>query len=69
MDILRFLERKFYNQVQQNLKLSYYATLIHVGAHESAKIGELPNGIPNNLVPYITQTAAGKREKLNGIWE
>ena len=35
-----------------------------VGAHESAKIGELPNGIPNNLVPFITQTAAGKREKL-----
>ena len=35
-----------------------------VGAHESSKIGELPNGVPNNLVPYITQTAAGKREKL-----
>ena len=35
-----------------------------VGSHESAKIGELPNGVPNNLVPYITQTAAGKREKL-----
>ena len=35
-----------------------------VGAHETSKIGELPNGIPNNLVPYITQTAAGKREKL-----
>ena len=35
-----------------------------VGAHKSSKIGELPNGIPNNLVPYITQTAAGKREKL-----
>ena len=35
-----------------------------VGAHESAKIGELPNGVPNNLVPYITQTASGKREKL-----
>ena len=35
-----------------------------VGAHPSAKIGELPNGIPNNLVPYITQTAAGLREKL-----
>ena len=33
-----------------------------VGAHESAKIGELPNGIPNNLVPYITQTAAGKEK-------
>ena len=35
-----------------------------VGAHVSAKIGELPNGIPNNLVPFITQTASGKREKL-----
>lgn len=35
-----------------------------VGAHDSAMIGELPNGIPNNLVPYITQTAAAKREKL-----
>ena len=35
----------------------------------AAKIGELPNGIPNNLVPYITQTAAGKREKANGIWK
>ncbi len=35
-----------------------------VGAHESGKIGELPNGIPNNLVPYITQVAAGKRESL-----
>ena len=35
-----------------------------VGAHPSAKIGELPNDIPNNLVPYITQTAAGLREKL-----
>ncbi|WP_026954540.1 UDP-glucose 4-epimerase GalE [Algoriphagus vanfongensis] len=35
-----------------------------VGAHASAKIGELPNGTPNNLVPYITQTAAGIREKL-----
>jgi UDP-glucose 4-epimerase len=35
-----------------------------VGAHESAKIGELPLGVPNNLVPFITQTAAGLREKL-----
>eukprot|EP00918_Siedleckia_nematoides_P049995 GHVU01109431.1.p1 GENE.GHVU01109431.1~~GHVU01109431.1.p1 ORF type:complete len:239 (-),score=22.49 GHVU01109431.1:299-1015(-) len=35
-----------------------------VGAHESSKIGELPNGLPNNLVPFITQTAAGKREML-----
>jgi UDP-glucose 4-epimerase len=35
-----------------------------IGAHESAKIGELPLGVPNNLVPFITQTAAGIREKL-----
>ncbi len=35
-----------------------------IGAHESGKIGENPNGIPNNLMPYITQVAVGKREKL-----
>ncbi|AIZ62835.1 UDP-galactose-4-epimerase [Hymenobacter sp. DG25B] len=35
-----------------------------VGAHPSAKIGELPLGVPQNLVPYVTQTAAGIREKL-----
>lgn len=35
-----------------------------IGAHESALIGELPLGIPNNLVPFITQTAIGKRQLL-----
>lgn len=35
-----------------------------IGAHPSAKIGELPIGTPNNLVPYVTQTAARVREKL-----
>jgi UDP-glucose 4-epimerase len=35
-----------------------------IGAHSSAHIGELPLGVPNNLVPFITQTAAGIREKL-----
>ncbi len=35
-----------------------------IGAHPSALIGELPLGVPDNLVPYITQTAIGKREKL-----
>ena len=35
-----------------------------IGAHESALIGELPLGIPNNLVPFITQTAIGMREQL-----
>ncbi len=36
-----------------------------VGAHPSGRIGEHPNGIPNNLMPYITQTAIGKRHHLN----
>ena len=36
-----------------------------IGAHPSALIGELPRGVPNNLVPYITQTAIGKRECLS----
>lgn len=35
-----------------------------IGAHPSALIGELPRGVPNNLAPFITQTAIGKREKL-----
>ena len=36
-----------------------------IGAHKSGKIGEDPNGIPNNLMPYITQVAVGKLEKLH----
>lgn len=36
-----------------------------IGAHASAKIGELPIGVPQNLVPFITQTAIGLREKLS----
>ncbi|MBP3313410.1 MAG: UDP-glucose 4-epimerase GalE [Oscillospiraceae bacterium] len=36
-----------------------------IGAHESGLIGENPNGIPNNLMPFITQVAVGKREKLS----
>jgi UDP-glucose 4-epimerase len=35
-----------------------------VGAHETALIGELPIGVPQNLVPFITQTAIGKRQKI-----
>lgn len=38
-----------------------------IGAHSTAKLGELPIGVPNNLVPYVMQTAAGIREKLS-IW-
>ena len=36
-----------------------------IGAHETGRIGENPNGIPNNLMPYITQVAIGRREKLS----
>lgn len=36
-----------------------------LGAHESGRIGENPNGIPNNLMPYITQVAVGRREFLS----
>lgn len=35
-----------------------------IGAHPSAEIGELPNGVPNNLLPFVTQTAAGLRSML-----
>jgi UDP-glucose 4-epimerase len=45
----------------RNISLRYFNP---TGAHDSAKIGELPLGIPNNLVPFITQTAIGKREQL-----
>lgn len=36
-----------------------------VGAHPSAEIGELPNGVPQNLIPYLTQTAMGIRKELS----
>ena len=38
-----------------------------IGAHKSGRIGEDPNGIPNNLMPYITKVATGQLEKLN-VW-
>ncbi|MDR3694471.1 UDP-glucose 4-epimerase GalE [Mucilaginibacter sp.] len=47
-----------------NLKVIALRYFNPVGAHQSALIGELPNGVPQNLVPYITQTAIGKREQL-----
>ncbi|MEZ4887011.1 MAG: UDP-glucose 4-epimerase GalE [Chitinophagales bacterium] len=47
-----------------NLKASSLRYFNPIGAHSSALIGELPFGVPNNLVPFITQTAAGLRESL-----
>lgn len=46
----------------RSLALRYFNP---IGAHPSAEIGELPNGVPQNLVPFITQTAMGKRAKLS----
>lgn len=47
-----------------NLKASLLRYFNPIGAHPSGLIGELPQGVPNNLLPYITQTAKGIREKL-----
>lgn len=49
------------NQIS-SISLRYFNP---VGAHESGLIGELPKGIPDNLIPYITQTAAGIRDELS----
>ncbi|PTT36086.1 UDP-glucose 4-epimerase GalE [Chryseobacterium sp. HMWF028] len=48
-------------------KISLLRYFNPIGAHPSAKLGELPIGVPNNLVPYVMQTASGVREKLS-IW-
>lgn len=50
--------------VTPNLGVSILRYFNPVGAHESGEIGEAPNGIPNNLMPFVTQVARGKREKL-----
>ncbi|MCT4673025.1 MAG: UDP-glucose 4-epimerase GalE [Prolixibacteraceae bacterium] len=51
-----------YNGSVRGIALRYFNP---IGAHPSAEIGELPVGVPQNLVPYITQTAAGLREELS----
>lgn len=54
------------DQAHANAQL--HATILRyfnpIGAHPSALIGELPNGVPNNLLPFVTQTAAGLRSML-----
>jgi len=49
----------------QNWSIALLRYFNPIGAHESGLIGEAPNGIPNNLMPYITQVAIGKLEVLN----
>jgi len=51
--------------IAHNKKISLLRYFNPIGAHPSALIGELPIGIPNNLIPYVCQTAAGIRECLN----
>lgn len=50
------------NSDLQAIALRYFNP---IGAHKTALIGELPNGVPNNLMPFICQTAIGKRKELN----
>lgn len=52
-------------KVNPNLKSIALRYFNPIGAHDSAKIGELPIGVPQNLVPFITQTAIGLREQLS----
>ena len=52
------------NKVNQQLKIIALRYFNPVGAHPSALIGELPRGLPANLVPFITQTAIGLRDEL-----
>ncbi|QZE14160.1 UDP-glucose 4-epimerase GalE [Halosquirtibacter laminarini] len=51
-----------YNGSVRGIALRYFNP---IGAHATAEIGELPVGVPQNLVPYITQTAAGLRDELS----
>ena len=62
-----FLERILidYCKAAPELNVAILRYFNPIGAHESGLIGEDPNGIPNNLVPYIAQVAVGKLEKLN----
>lgn len=53
--------------VAEGIRASLLRYFNPIGAHSTALIGELPNGTPNNLMPYITQTAIGKHEFLR-IW-
>ncbi|MEC8883813.1 MAG: UDP-glucose 4-epimerase GalE, partial [Bacteroidota bacterium] len=52
-------------KVYENFKAIALRYFNPIGAHESVEIGELPLGVPQNLVPFITQTAAGLREELS----
>lgn len=52
-------------QAEPNWSITLLRYFNPIGAHESGKMGEDPQGIPNNLMPYITQVAIGRRDCLN----
>ncbi len=52
-------------KVEKEMNLLALRYFNPIGAHPSALIGELPNGVPNNLIPFLTQTVAGIREQLS----
>ena len=56
-------------KISQNIKAIALRYFNPIGAHESVNIGELPIGVPQNLVPFITQTAIGLREQLSVFGE
>ena len=56
---------KDYSNANKNFKAIILRYFNPIGAHESGLIGENPNGIPNNLMPYITRVAFGKLKELN----
>lgn len=59
-----YMLRDFY-KADNSLNIALLRYFNPVGAHKSGIIGEDPNGIPNNLMPYISQVAVGKLEKLS----
>ena len=61
--IEKILEDLYYSDNSWNITLLRYFN--PVGAHESGLIGEEPNGIPNNLMPYVMKVASGKLEQLS----
>lgn len=56
-----------FHQAQPEWKIAILRYFNPVGAHESGLIGEDPQGIPNNLMPFVAQVAIGRREKLS-VW-
>lgn len=58
----RFLQTQ--RKADSNLSVVLLRYFNPIGAHESGRIGENPNGIPNNLMPYITQVVAGRLKRL-----